>query len=459
MNYMYRASILVLSASTFAPHIAAKAPVEPSVGFTKKPSDKAAYLEFVKYEQIVHSSSKGFEVGEDTEVQAAFKWHPTDDSFFRVRFNTDPKKNPVENKTSKLELIMNHQLSDFEIQLDADLKFDDYSRGASTFGPDTDSDYTFISYKPNNQWALTFYPFNFNGEVGNEFYTGDVTRIYYIEGTPEAIPSEPVGDESIRTKTLPGFDVKYIPMKDLTVTVGVGAARYLYPNGSDFNIETDLASESWQAKSDSGYKLGIDYAGENTTVEFKYVTHEESKETGALLQSAANLQLGHTFGRFTLDLEAAYSKAGEKAYDIAYDSGWFSNVNPWRPVYKDDLGQSHAWLGKEDNAYFAKLSYELAGGWVPYVTYKKLGANFVFWEIDSVHRLRTANNADSHGGLTIYGAGLKIKRGAYTLTPEFEMLQSKNRVFENKSDIRENDSFVERNKKQSRFTMNLIYNL
>ena len=459
MNPTSQKSILSFCTLALSTQLIAKTPVEPSVGMPKRANENPVYLEFAKYEQVVHSSNKGFEQGENTEVQAAIKYHSSDDTSFRFRFNTDPKKNSVENKTSKLEVIMNHQISDFEIQMDADLKFDEYSRGASTYGPDTDSDYSFISYKPNESWAISFYPFNFNSEVGDEFYTGDVARIYYIEGTPESIPSEPVAGETIRTKTLPGFDVQYLYNENLTITLGAGAARYLYPNGESFDIETDLASESWQAKADKGYKVGIDYKDMSKSLSLKYVTHDETEETGALLESAVNLQLGYRLGKFTMNFEGAYSKAGKKAYDIAYDSGWFSNVNPWRPVYKDDLDQPHSWLGKEDTAYFARLAYDLPGGVTPYATYKTLGKNFVFWEVDSVHRLRTADDSESHGGLTIAGLGLEIKRGGYTLTPEYEVLSAKNRVFENATDIRENDSFVERNDQQSRFTMSLIYNL
>ncbi|SMF68032.1 hypothetical protein [Pseudobacteriovorax antillogorgiicola] len=465
MKLASKSSVMTLSALVLGAPAFATVPVESSVGFDKKPESKA-YLEFVKYKQRVHSSSEGTELGEDTEVQAAFKYHPSDDSFFRLRFNTDPKKNPEENKTSKLELIMNHQLYDFEIQLDADWRLND--GGGMSFGPDTDSDYSFISYKPNDEWAITYYPFNFNGEVGNEFYTNDVTRIYYFEDLFDQIPaSDPTADddsdfEGIRVKTLPGLDVKYQPLKSLTLTFGYGSARYYYPNDENFQLDAQATADSWSAKNDTGFKVGVDFVTDDTTVIVKYVAHEEAKETGALLEAAGNIQVGQKFGRFALDLEAGYSKAGDNAYDIPYDASWFRNWNPPlndRGIYVDDNLEPQDWLGKDDYAYGIKASYDVFGGLTPYVSYKTLGEHFVFWEEESVHRLRSADRTEGHGGLKMFGAGFKIKRGDYTIVPEYEYLVAQNKVFGNKSDLREDDNLVERNKKLSRFTVELIYSL
>ena len=134
----------------------------------KKRSDdnKARFFEFLDYEQKVYSSSTGAELGEQTSFSAAIRFIPDDNAFVRLRLNVDPKKNVFENQTSDLEVLANHSIDNFEFQGDLTLNFDAPSKGsdnngAVAFGPDTDSDYSFIAYHPSELISLYFYPYNF----------------------------------------------------------------------------------------------------------------------------------------------------------------------------------------------------------------------------------------------------------------------------------------------------------
>lgn len=425
-----------------------------------KKIDKNFYLEYLNYEQKVHNSGKDVELGEElTKFEAAFKIVPTDDTFVRLRYDIDAKKNPKSNRTSKLEVLLNHRWQNVEMQADMDLRMDDYDRGATTFGPDTDSEYTFLAYQPNDTWRYVFYPYNFDGEVGRVFYTYDVTRIFYIDGTPDFISNLPVADERIKVKTLPGFEVQYFPSADWEVYAGVAAGRYLYPNRDDFVIEQNTAAERWEARRDVGYKAGFEYRGESTELQFEYVTHTETVETGALLETGASLQLRQDWSPFRLYFEASYSKAGENAYNLNSSFSWFEETTPFRPIFTDISGNKQKWLGEKDFAYYTKLSYQWASNKFPYVSYKRVGDQFVYWEEESVHRLRTADLSESHGGLDVYGLGIDLQLGNFTLTPEFEYKIAANRVFGNKLDLREDRELEKLNERETALTLYATYSL
>ena len=431
-------------------------PVEPKVGFANRVDDKSAYLEFIDYEQTLHSSTEGAVAGENTDFQAAFRFFVHDEGYFRVRFDTDPQKNPKENLTSKLELVMNHRLADFEIQGDLDLRF---AGSDDTIGPDVDSDNTFISYKPNDVLAITLYPFNFDGDLGRYFYMNDVNRMFYIEGTPDSIPQFlPDNDDSVymRNKTLPGVDVQYQVIPELLLTLGGGAARYLYPSDENFDIESTTTAESWEAKTNAGYKLGVDFTTEVTNIELKAVTQDNADETGALIKTAANLRVTQKIASFILGFEAAYSHAGDKAYELRDDGRWFSDRGDYAPIYADENGDKENWLGKDGAGYLLKAAYNFPKI-TPYIQAGLMTEHFIFTEEESAHKLRTSDSTKSHGGLKTYGFGADFKRGNYVITPEFEYFVAKNDVFFNQTDLRKSANLANRNNKESRVTVYLKY--
>ncbi|MFW7379242.1 MAG: hypothetical protein ACOH5I_10575 [Oligoflexus sp.] len=421
--------------------------------------DKAAYLEYLNYEQKVYSSAEDFELGEQTTFGTAFKIHPAEDMFMRLRLEIDPKRNVFENKTSDVELILNHSFDRLEVQADLNLSFDDNDRGATSLGPDTDSDYSFIAYRPVDSLRLIFYPYNFDGAVGRVFYTHDVTHIYYIEGTPDFITNLPLRDTQIRMKTLPGLEAQWKFLDSWESYVGIAAGRYIYPVDSGFDIQVNDAASRWRTKSDIGYKLGLVYRGaEQAFFRVEYVSHDQADETGSLLASAASVQFEKRFGPLGIYAETSYSVAGSKAYNLDRSTDWFAETTPFRPVYSDFYGVKQDWLGKKDSAHYAKLSYYF-GNQAPYVSYKHVGSNFVYWEEESAHRLRTADRALSHGGLDVYGFGWQIKAGQYTFTPEFEYKIAANKVFGNRLDLREDRELEELNRRASTFTLYTTYAL
>lgn len=450
-------SLLAASLSTFS---YAAQEFDPDIVLKQKKSrDEKVFLEYLNYIQSLYSSGMDVELGEKARFEAAFRYLPTKSTFFRFRLLVDPKRSKYENKTSEIEVLINHTYEAWELQADFALNFDDHSRGATSLGPDVDSEYSYIAYNLNPNLKLSFYPYNFDGEVGRVFKTDDVTRIYYIEGTPDFISNLPLDGEKIRAKTLPGFELSWAPSTELTTYVGVGAGRYIYPNQDNFSIEENVSSERWKTKTDVGYKAGIKYNSEHSSARLEYVTHTQATEGGALLDTAASLQLNQKLSSsLSLYLESSYSSAAGNAYNIDRSSSWFAQTTPFRPVYSDFYGQKQDWLGKKDFAHYLKISYE-NGSNKPYASYKRVGANFVYREDESAHRLRTADQSQSHGGLDIYGLGVDLGAGDFTITPEVEYKKAANRVFGNKNDLREDKELIELNRDEISVKLYATYEL
>lgn len=458
LNRLYVLLAATVSASVVSPAFGQDIPIEPMVGDSQRIKDEDAYLEFVRYEQILHSSTQGTVAGENTDLQAAFRFLVHDEGFFRIRFNTDPERNRLENSTSRLELVMNHRLGDFEIQADLDLRF---TGEDETVGPDDGSDKFFISYQPTKNIAVTLYPYNFDGDLGWYFYQNDINRMFYIEGTPESIPQFlPENDDTVflRNKTLPGFDIQWRATENLILLVGGGAGRYLYPSDPDFDIESTTTAESWEARTNTGYKLGLEYRTPTTNIIFRAVSQDSADETGALIESAANLRAFQNIGRFQLSLEASYSRAGQRAYELNNSANWFVDRGDYAPIFSDENGEKEDWLGQSGSAYLLRASYQF-DKIAPYIHVGSMSEHFVFNEIESAHRLRTSDGTRSHGGLRVYGLGANFTRGNYVISPEFEYFVAKNNVFFNQTDLRRTENLANRNNKESRITVFLTYML
>ncbi|MCB0371064.1 MAG: hypothetical protein KDD45_17005, partial [Bdellovibrionales bacterium] len=227
-------------------------------------------------------------------------------------------------------------------------------------------------------------------------------------------------------------------------SAGVGAATYQYPGNSDFDIEQDGPAPStsrWERREDFGYKLGLFYRSENFRFEGKYVGHTKDDETGSLLQSAGSLYSIVNTGSLLLEGEVTMSRAGSKPYRLDKESSWFQQTSPWQPVYKDVAGNRQDWIGKTDYAYAFKAGMKW-GDIVPYILYRHQGGYFIFRERESAHRLRTADESASHGGLNRIGFGSYIYSGNIVVNPEFEYLMARNPVFSNAGDVRNDRQFA-----------------
>jgi hypothetical protein len=394
------------------------------------------FVDYIQFEDHIYSQSKKSEVGDQTELDMAFKFQYNESTYGRLRFETDPSETSTDNKTSKFEALLNHKYETLEFQADLDLKTNDGSSGGTSIGQDTDSEGTYIAWEPMSNLKFTFFPYNFDGEVGSEFNTLDVTRINYIDGAPTTVNNTVLSDESIVQKTIPGLQVDYSPMENLSLYVGFGFATYLHPTNDDFDIENNPSVSSWERREDTGYKLGFSFELKDMlTLEGSYVGHNKSEETGSLLASAGSLEAKVNLGQFILVSEYTMSKAGTKPWRIERSGSWFEEQTPFQPIYEDTLSVKQDWIGQTDSAYMLKAGYQL-NQITPYVAYKYQGKHFIYKDRESAHTLRTAEETLSHGGLHRLGLGAFIKKGKFTIQPDLEYMKAKNPVFNNSSDVR-----------------------
>lgn len=460
--------VLALNVLTlFAPLALAQTPAESQPASSEKPEaivdkSKAApiesfYMEYLDYEQRVHSTSENTELGEKTKLDAAFKYRFNEDTSIRLRLDIDPYKYPEENKSSKFEVRLNHKYKAFEVQADFDVNGDDNERGATTFGPDDDSKDSFMSYQPFSFVKGVFYPYNFGGEIGNEFRTLDVTRIYYIEGNPTAINEIPTQGERLRTRTIPGFELQVFPVDNLLVYAGIGSVSFSYPGSDNFDIKNQTSASFWKIKEDRAYKGGLRFTGDSTKIVLERVTHTNSALTGSLLKTASSAQLQQKFGQFIVNLERTETRAGEKPYHLAKDWRWFDNSNGYNPLYSDSFRQDQDWFGRWGTATMVKLSYDF-GDLVPFVAYKDMSKNFIYRRNESAEKLRTVNGTQSHGGLQAWKVGSEIKAGKFSVRPEAEFFLADNDVYGNRGDQREyNINNTSYGRKNTVFTLYTTY--
>lgn len=425
---------------------------DPVLGLESVGEKRGFFLEYFNYEEYVYSKSKKTELGDNVEVDTAIRYQYDENTFGRLRFNTDPVDNRTSNKTASFEFLGGHRANNWYFQVDVEVRGDDGSTtggttksGETSIGLDLDSELTQITYTLNNL-DITFYPFNFDGEVGSEFKTYDVTRIYYIEGSPTSFPAgAPSAGESIAEKTIPGLEFGYSLSEELPMRfyAGIGAASFLYPASGNFELdEAGVTASRWERREDIGYKAGLDYRTEDLRVEVEYVGHTEADKTGSLLKEAGSVYAIGRVAGFLIEPEVAYSKAGKRPYRLNRDRDWFEETTPFEPLYQDystngpgGNGARQNWVGEEDFAYSLRVGYEMDAV-VPYLAYKYQGENFVFRDRESAHTLRTADLSESHGGLNRYGAGVFIYSGNFLVNPQFEFLQANNPVFFSAADVR-----------------------
>ncbi len=415
------------------------------------------YTDYVEYRQRIYSSSQNISLGDRAKLDAAFGYWFNPNTSLRFRFDIDPDKyGDDQNITSTFELRLYHRYEGLEFQADMDINGDEGGHGGSSIGPDNDSKDSWIAYRPLESLRIVFRPYNLGTEIGQAFRTLDVARLYYINGTPAYISNLPIEDESIRSKTIAGLEVQWTPTADLSLYVGAGSSSFYYPTNADFNIEQNAASESWKAKEDRAYKAGIVYRTDLTNFVTEYATHLNPAQTGSLLDSALSVQYSQWLGSFVGNIEWTATRAGTEAYRLAKSNSWFQDTTPFRPIYSDHFGVKQDWLGKTDSAELIKAGWKV-GSWVPYASYKHRGKYFIDRALESAHKLRTADETASHGGLAIFGCGAYFTSGKFIIQPELEFMTAKNAVFGSSSDIREDRVLSVLEKKNTVLTLNTNY--
>jgi len=410
--------------------------LDQSVQYT----DQKLSLELFSYEEYIYSGSRKAEIGDQIELTSRFRYQITEEAWMSLGFRTDPSSDRFDNKTSDFELRSGYNFGSLIAQVDLSLNTNDPDGGIS-IGFDLDSENTFLRYIINDNFQFTFFPLNFDGEVGVEFKTGDVTRIYYVDGTPSNVtlnpdPNDPA--ERIASKTVPGFELRYADVKDSknvkAFYVGLGAATYEYPNDPTFDITRVTTGNTWARRETFGYKLGGLYRTPRAFTSFQFVGHSEDRETGSLLKNAASVYSLFDIGsKIITEFEVTASEGGSQPYRISRRNEWFDTSTDTfnqesQRVYKDNAGNLQNWVSKWGGAASLKLGVK-QDQYTPYFSYKFQDENFVFSSRTSAHNLRTNNLGESHGGLHRIGFGAFFYNNNFIINPSFEFLKASNNVF------------------------------
>jgi hypothetical protein len=399
-------------------------------------------LDRVIFEDDIYSTSRKTELGDQSIISLAARYHVSPLTFARVRFVTDPVESRQTNKSSRFEFVFARTFENFNIQIDMELLTndteDDPDSGGTSLGPDLDSDDTFIAFNINPRNNIVFYPFNFRSDVGDEFNSLDVSRINSIEGSPTtSITAVQPTNVSIINKTIPGLEYNYFLGKH-NFYVGLGVATYLYPTNADFDIQDSPTPTAWERKETTAYKFGyllID--GEDSKINFQHLAHNNTQETGALLQSATSLNLFKRLGKSIVEFETTMSVAGERPYNFDITTGWFRDQTPapFNPVFADTNGEDQDWINQTGYGVSLKYGYNTKV-LTPFISLKYLSEHFIYDGDDSAHRLRTNDEALSHGGLTRVGIGAYFYKENMYFRPYLEHQVAKNPVFSNATDLR-----------------------
>lgn len=112
------------------------------------------------YDDNVYSASRKTELGDQSRINLAFRYHTDEFTFARFRMATDPSENRFDNKTSRFEFIFSKRFKNLTLQIDMELLTDDTEDGSDSsgmsLGLDLDSDDTFINFA-YNKFLFTFY--------------------------------------------------------------------------------------------------------------------------------------------------------------------------------------------------------------------------------------------------------------------------------------------------------------
>ncbi len=434
-------------------------------------TDEKFTLELFSYEENIYSQSRKTELGDQLKLNTRFRYQINDNAWMSMGFKTNPDVDRFENKTSDFEVRAGYTYDRLVVQ--ADLSIDTDDDGGMSFGMDLDSENTFLRYTINDEFKLTFFPFNFDGEVGVEFQTYDVTRIYYVQGTPSAIGLEPDPNDPANrliNKTIPGFVLTYnkIDKKNsyLNMYAGLGAATYEYPNDPAYDVQIGSIGTEWSRKEVIGYKLGGVLRKPNLFSSLQFVSQSEDQETGVLLKSAASLYSLARIGRkFMLEFEVTGSLGGSTPYRVDFRNDWFATTaasefpikTPQQRVYSTlDGSEVQDWAGEWGFAQSLRLGLKQKS-YTPYVSYKYLDENFVFSGRESAHVLRTNDLSESHGGLHQIGVGAYIYNGNFIINPRFDYMIANNDVFTDSDRLTDFDATADLSDTDFLFFVNVSY--
>ncbi len=425
--------------------------------------------ELFSYEDFLYTGSRKTELGDQVRLVSRFRYQLTEEAWTSLGFSTNPDSDRFDNKTSDFEFRTGYVYGNLVGQADFSFNTNDPDGGIS-FGFDLDSENTFLRYKlGQSNYQLTFFPFNFDGAVGVIYDTSDVTRIYYIQGTPTALPIDPTASATnplqVAQKTIPGFVLRYNNVKTRdnvdSFYFGIGAASYEYPNQPGFNILQTSTSQDWSRKEALGYKFGGLLRRPYSFNSLQFVSQTNSNETGTLLESAASFYSLTRFSPIMMELEITASEGGENPWRIDRNGNFgdpdlFTSTLATNRVYADRAGNLQDWTGQWGFAQSLKVG--LAGqSYRPYLSYRYLDENFVYQSRISAHNLRTNDLSQSHGGLNAIGVGAFMYSGNFIINPRFEYLKASNDVFTKASEISQFPQSQTRTDNDFSFFINVSY--
>ncbi len=415
-----------------------------------KTEKEKVMVELFSFEDFLYTGSRKTELGDQLQLVSRFRYQITDEAWTSLGFRTDPDEDRFDNKTSDFEFRTGYTYENLVAQADFSFNTNDPDGGIS-FGFDLDSENTFLRYRfEGTDFQLTFFPFNFDGNVGVIFETNDVTRIYYINGTPTSLPFDPnlsaTGPLTIAQKTIPGFEFRYNSVRDskniTSFYVGVGGTSYEYPNDPNFSILSSTASADWARKEALGYKFGFLLRSPSSFNSFQYVGQTNSDETGALLESAGSFYSLTRLSSLIYELEISASQGGELPWrldrngnlgDTSLFSAFAATNRTYAHLNTSDLQE---WVGEW--GYAGSLKLGLANEkYRPYISYRYLNENFVYSSRISAHNLRTNDLSQSHGGIHAPGIGAFVYSGNFIINPRFEYLLAQNDVFTKSNQLSE----------------------
>jgi hypothetical protein len=399
------------------------------------PELKKFFIETFYFEDFIYSKGKKTELGDQVGLSASLRYQYSDETYFRTRFETYPEDNRFNNKTSDFEVLAFHKYSAVDFTVDLQINTNESANGGTTLGLDIDSEFTRLNWQISDNLQLAFYPFNFDGEVGVEFNTWDVTRIYFIEGGPTTVlPAQ--GNNNVVEKTIPGLELT-LGNKRFNIYAGAGLATYLYSTNPNFDIQNNQTAIRWERRTTFGYKFGANYRSKSARVWLGAVGHTKSEETGSLLEQAASLYgIFRLKSGFIFEGEFVGTKAGRRPWRLSRSNNWFEQTTTpgFFPVYSDYNGNFQDWFGKTDFATGVRLGFEVREDLIPYAALRYQGKNFIFRDDESANALRTADESLSHGGMIRGAVGSFLHYGNFVVNPEFEFRNAKNPVFTNAAD-------------------------
>ncbi|MBT4762653.1 MAG: hypothetical protein HOO06_13220 [Bdellovibrionaceae bacterium] len=398
------------------------------------------YLDTFSYEEPIYSQGRKSELGDEVRLDISAKYLFTKDTSLSFRFETSPEENRFKNKTSKFEWRIQHSYEHLSLSADLELQTSDYDNGGTSLGFDLDSDKTYISWKASDSLSVEFYPYNFGGNVGRTFDTYDVTRLFFVSGAPTTMDGTQGTDLKVISKTIPGFLFQFGSEERILTYIAFGAASFDYPANPTFDLQNNATSLVWERHEDFGGKAGVSFSRKNIYGSFDIVHHNNSEETGALIESAGSAYLISQFSNMVVEAELTATSAGQQPWRLSSTSNWFEKTTTFEPYYWDDNGDTQKWVGKTDAALMLTLGIRLSETSTPYISLKHQGENFIFSDPTSAELLRTNFERESHGGLTRLSIGSVIKYGKFKIRPDFEYRKAKNKVFTNANDLRSNNN-------------------